>query len=65
MTITIPFWGLIGIIFLTGIIVCFIISRFAEDSEYFPDIFNMLLIAVVFFIDIAICIGMIIGKYVF
>jgi hypothetical protein len=64
--ITIPFWGMIGIIIAVGLIVCWIISYYgAQEGGYLGGLFHALLILVIGFIMIAICIGMIVGKYVF
>lgn len=62
---TIPFMLLVAIIFTVGLVIACIISFFADDSGYLGDVFNALIVVGVIALTICICIGMILGKYVF
>jgi hypothetical protein len=66
MTITIPFWGIIALIIVVCIIVCGILAYFGEkEGGYLGGIGHAIGILIVGFCTIAICLGMIAGKYLF
>lgn len=66
LDITIPFWGMIGLIIAACIITCGILAYFGEqEGGYGGGFMHAIAIIVVGFCSIAICIGMILGRYVF